>query len=251
LIDAAGKRRNQPSMDLLTRLNKIAADFGLNGANDARLAIAACALLDRNNDVVIDARDIPATLARLEVPRYLGSFVSPTYMEAAGVHLTAKAGDYAILTQGAGGMVIFTEVPRQYFVHIGVNFDRKEPAAPNQPEWLDSYLVRGNRLNFVNSAGAYLSGFYADAPNQSFIDVSQTSADPLQFTLDVLIVPDPAVPTTYTELFYVSPAETVDGNVDEYTFDEEQGGDYVEGNRVGDPTGEIPLHFQPAVGFSD
>lgn len=52
-------------MDLLTRLNKIAADFQLNGNNDARLALAACVLLDRNNEVAFDGRDLPGSLARM------------------------------------------------------------------------------------------------------------------------------------------------------------------------------------------
>lgn len=52
-------------MDLLQRLNKIAAEFGLNGANDARLAIAACALLDQNNEISLDGRDLPGTMARM------------------------------------------------------------------------------------------------------------------------------------------------------------------------------------------
>jgi hypothetical protein len=65
LIDAADKRRNQATMELSQRLNKIAAEFGLNGANDALLALAACVLLDRNNEVALDGRDLPGTLARM------------------------------------------------------------------------------------------------------------------------------------------------------------------------------------------
>jgi hypothetical protein len=52
-------------MELSQRLNKVAAEAELAGNNDARLAIAACVLLDRNGDVALDGRDLPATLNRL------------------------------------------------------------------------------------------------------------------------------------------------------------------------------------------
>lgn len=52
-------------MELSQRLNAIAAEFGLHGNNDAMLALAACVLLDRDNNVALDGRDLPATLARM------------------------------------------------------------------------------------------------------------------------------------------------------------------------------------------
>lgn len=65
LIDSTADRRNSAGMELSQRLNKLASDFSLRGGADAQLAIAACVLLDRNNEVAVDGRDLPGTTSRL------------------------------------------------------------------------------------------------------------------------------------------------------------------------------------------
>jgi hypothetical protein len=240
-------------MDLLTRLQVIASNFRLNGANDAQLAIAACVLIDEKNEVVFDARDIAASLARMQAPRYLGRFGNAGVIEAKGLHRTANPGDFAFLTESVGGMVHFAG-NGEYYRHVAGGFDRFNVAVPNQPEWLSKYLIRGIEFNFINSAGAYLSGYYADPENQGFIDVSHVGfPDPEIYRLDVVIVPDPTVPGTWTELIYKTDTPPTDGNVDEYTYDpdDDTSGDYVDNGKVGVATGEIPTHFQPALGFYD
>lgn len=50
-------------MQLTDRLNKLKADYRAEGING--VALAALVLLDENNEVKIDARDLPGTLNRL------------------------------------------------------------------------------------------------------------------------------------------------------------------------------------------
>jgi hypothetical protein len=92
-------------MELSQRLNQIAAEFGLYGANDALLAVAACVLLDRNNAVAIDGRDLPGTLSRL---RTAGSSNGVVELEGAANPNAAVQASLSTNLTGANNDLVFT-----------------------------------------------------------------------------------------------------------------------------------------------
>jgi hypothetical protein len=148
-------------MDLQTRLNKIAADFGLQGNNDAQLALAACVLLDRDNEVALDGRDLSGTMGRLAVVGGVPVWQKFRVTAAQIPGATVDAGGVLIIplfTASAITMIMGA------FIAPVESFDQ-DPEADPQLTGLDTLAVGVQWRTPDESLVGYLSmSGYADGP---------------------------------------------------------------------------------------
>lgn len=197
-------------MELSQRLTKIAAEFGLHGSADAQLAIAACVLLDRNNEIALDGRDLAGTMTRLAtnvsaVPRWKKYSVDLAAVKAAAVE--GAMAKVPLMTTGAGITVIHDAIIKPAASFVGaaaaavvVNVYVGKTGAIS--------TILGQQVGYGDGAGIEADAGYIQSAYSQLFDTDKVAknvaffAAPTEIDLfvELTVDPGPAVAADYDAL---------------------------------------------------